>query len=342
MKRTNKKGFTLIEIIICISLIVTIGVTSFIGVNYAVKNIRINKLSDIEDDILAAARIYLETNNEVNGQVYSNKNGALITLNTLVNEGLLDITDTDLKMSDIKNEYVYASLSNSNANSNDCIDLKMVTSWNESSSNPIYICNKSDGSAVIQGSGLQAHNYSAASREIYYPSNGWDTHVKYGSNMYRLLYVDTDDSIVLYNNGTFGNVFDGKHLSILKSSTADLKCGKSGLHSFSKSSNIADVVNGETNCGLDDIYRLASCSISTYSGGGVDFTSRLSINFNGLFDNSSYYSETNHYSATATKNYSISSNISNVYKKIRLKPCMKITGGSGELANPYILEDKCS
>ena len=337
----NNLNITLLEIILSISLIAVVSVTSFVGISFALKNIRINKLSDIEEDILTAAKIYLETNKEVSEQVYSKKNGVIISLNTLVNEGLLDLNGTDLKRNNIKDEYVYTSLSNSSSTSDDCIDLKTVTSWNESSSIPIYVCTKKDGSVNIQGSGLQANNISAVSREIYYPTDRWNTYVKYGENIYRLLYIDTDDSIVLYNNGTFGNVFDGKHLSILKSSTTNLNCGSSGLYSFTKSNNMSNIVNGETNCGLDDIYHLASCSASAVSGSSVKFVARMKIAFNGLFDKTNYSVEENNYSTSAVTSYPVVSNISNIYRKIRLKPCMKITGGSGDISNPYILEDKC-
>ena len=44
MFKNDKKGFTLIEIIICIGLIVVIGTGSVIGIKTVSKNIRINRL----------------------------------------------------------------------------------------------------------------------------------------------------------------------------------------------------------------------------------------------------------------------------------------------------------
>ena len=108
----NKKGFTLIEIIICIGVLAVVGVVSFVGMNYVSNNIRINKLKDIEDEILTAAKVYLETNNEANDRVFLKKQGVIVPLKVLVNEGLLDLTLTDLDIKDVGEEYVYTSLSN--------------------------------------------------------------------------------------------------------------------------------------------------------------------------------------------------------------------------------------
>ena len=190
MKICKKKGFTLIEIIICVAILSVVGVTSFVGISFALKNIRINKLSDIEEDILTAAKIYLETNKEVSEQVYSK------------NEGLLDLNGTDLKRNNIKDEYVYTSLSNSSSTSDDCIDLKTVTSWNESSSIPIYVCSKRNGDIIIQGSSSQTINKDAVEKQISYYYDKESNYIYYNdiNNLFHLFAIDTDDGLILYNS----------------------------------------------------------------------------------------------------------------------------------------------
>ena len=85
----RKKGFTLIEIIVCLSLVTIIGVFSFFGVRLVNNNIRINKLSQITDKAIQAAQVYIETNKEASSQLYREKNGVVVPLNVLVNEGFI-------------------------------------------------------------------------------------------------------------------------------------------------------------------------------------------------------------------------------------------------------------
>ena len=142
----NKKGFTLIEIIICISLIVVIGTASFFGIKIIRKNILVDKLEKINDKILSAAEVYIETNKETYNQLYKKKNGVVIPLNVLVNEGLLSLENTDLKQTDIEDEYVITALTSSTPSStSDCIDIRTSTSWMTTSTAPIYICTNSSG-----------------------------------------------------------------------------------------------------------------------------------------------------------------------------------------------------
>ena len=57
----NKKGFTLIEIIICIGVLALIGTVSFVGINKTLNANKITSLSQVEDDILSALNIYRNT-----------------------------------------------------------------------------------------------------------------------------------------------------------------------------------------------------------------------------------------------------------------------------------------
>lgn len=322
----NRKGFTLIEIIICIGIIAIISLTSIVGFNLISKNIRITKLKEIEDDILTAAKIYLETNDEANANLYQKKNGVILPLTVLVNEGLLDLTTTDLDLNDVSDEYVVTALSNSGGGTDDgCIDLRMVTSWDEESNDPLYICSRADGTISLQGSGGQADNISMVKREIYYPnvSNNYIRFTKSGVDYdYRLYYIDRDDSLVLVKAGKFGEIFKGKTLGISHSnnsfpsrcSNTTTSCSNCYSTHYSATTNNSTIYDYETNVDANDLDRFTGCDNTTIIVSSNGMLSDGALNYNYI-----------------TKNY----------YKLRLKPCMKITGGSGDNANPFRLEDKC-
>ena len=58
----NNKGFTIIEIIICISLLVVIGVGSFISIRVVNNKIKNDKLEKIQDRIMNAVEVYIDNN----------------------------------------------------------------------------------------------------------------------------------------------------------------------------------------------------------------------------------------------------------------------------------------
>ena len=87
----NNKGFTLIEKIICIAILAIVGVT---GIVITLNDKKNNNLLDYMDIILNASNVYLETNKEVKEQLYNEKNAVYIPLRALVNEGLLDLSNT--------------------------------------------------------------------------------------------------------------------------------------------------------------------------------------------------------------------------------------------------------
>lgn len=140
----NRKGFTLIEIIICISMIVLIGIGSFVGISLVNKNLVKKGLEQITDKAVKATQVYIETNEEAQMQLYTKKNALYLPINVLVNEGLLSLKGTNLSMKDIKKQYTITALSTDTGNKKDCIDINTKTSWDDSKA--IYICtySKSD------------------------------------------------------------------------------------------------------------------------------------------------------------------------------------------------------
>jgi len=152
MKNKNK-GFTLIEIIICIALITALGTVSVIITNKSAKsNKNVYKKAD------AALEIYLSNNSEVLENLETH-NGAYITLEVLKNEGLLE---NNLKV-DYKNDYYFISdavlVENDestdeelNALCQERISINIIKSWEEKNSKRdtvIYVCPKKQEEIII-------------------------------------------------------------------------------------------------------------------------------------------------------------------------------------------------
>lgn len=112
-KSKNKtKGFTLIEIIVCLVILTCIGTGSVVGVNTAIKNSNENKLEKIQTNFDSALEVYLENNKDVLANINNYAEGAIITLETLKNEGLIsdDLIDpTTKELMDYKNNYYVVS-----------------------------------------------------------------------------------------------------------------------------------------------------------------------------------------------------------------------------------------
>lgn len=364
----RKKGFTLVEIIVCISLIAIIGVSSFFGVKFVRKSIIIDNLEKINDKILAAAEVYIETNEETYNQLYNEKNGVVIPLNVLINDGLLSLENTNLKQSDIEDEYVITALTNSTQSStNNCIDIRTETSWKNTSSAPIYICTDSNGNSnlsIINSN--EVGNLNNVSREPYYFRGAFvNNYVKLKNGdgtKYRIMYVDTDDSLVLYNGTGFGTAIDNsktlplssrRHIYI--SDTSDTKYTALGFYCGDFEKPITQVGNyqddfeinvneGETYVDVVDILNTIKCDqnfsswfyvkSSTYNGSLNNYSNIYSNNCQ-IFNPSggaAYYAYCGNGAYGGAE----------VDFKIRLRPCMKITGGTGNYATPYVIEDKCS
>ncbi len=84
----NKKGFTLVEIIICIALLAVIGTTTFIGFKSA-KNKEKTK-EKIISDIISAADVYYSMNSDIKDKLANNYGYHVLSIDDLKKEGLLD------------------------------------------------------------------------------------------------------------------------------------------------------------------------------------------------------------------------------------------------------------
>lgn len=143
----NKKGYTLIEIIITIGIVLIVGTISIVSFNV---NNKINReLESITNSILTAANLYIKTELDENGSNYLTKiqngnKGVKIPLTNLVNNGYIK-EETINKLYDLKNDtkqdgksYYVMFVENTN---NYCDDGSFVTisSWMDEGNN-VYLC----------------------------------------------------------------------------------------------------------------------------------------------------------------------------------------------------------
>lgn len=87
----NKKGYTLIEIIVVIAIVATVGTIGAIGLSKVLSNSKEQRYDEMLDDIKAAANTYFT--------IYSDKEEYAYLENNLYNNGTLSISIDDLKES---------------------------------------------------------------------------------------------------------------------------------------------------------------------------------------------------------------------------------------------------
>ena len=151
----NKKGFTLIEIIVCIILLVLVGVGSVVGVK-VYENKSNEKFYKQFDNAL---EIYLSDHSEIYTNLSDNVEGAVVTLEVLKNEGLIkdNIIDPSTNETlDYSNNYYVLSdavlLSDEIEEENACkgqVELSVIKSWETLSgkvdtSSVLYVCPKTE------------------------------------------------------------------------------------------------------------------------------------------------------------------------------------------------------
>ncbi len=104
----RKTGFTLIEIIVSIAIISVIGVTFTFGTVHYNKVAKEKQLDNLHSEFDNALKVYLASNNDALVNVNRYTEGAVITLETLKNAGLIDdniVDPTNNKTLDYKNNY---------------------------------------------------------------------------------------------------------------------------------------------------------------------------------------------------------------------------------------------
>ena len=155
-----KKGFTLIEIIVSITLITLIGVTSTILI---IKNN--NKENPLNKKIYEAANVFIATETDENGNSYeygitNGAKGLQFTVQNLYDKGYLsDNIVNDLKKetneTDLSKLYILASVSIHTDRENECGSnlILFSNSWDKTKTEPIYLCpyneNNDSGNTII-------------------------------------------------------------------------------------------------------------------------------------------------------------------------------------------------
>lgn len=214
----KKRGFTLIEIIISISLIAIIGTISVVSI-VSLRKAKVENLLESNSKVLNnALEVYLEKHPEVTNNVNNNFKGAVVTLQVLKDEGLIDIkglSDRDYK----KNYYFLSNSVLADGNKvdeskceNNILSLQTVTSWDLNNLDPeqiIYICPTS-GSGNTTTSLVNVKNYVAKGENpnnyvelsvksddtqwAYFPENDYN-------NLWRIVSIE-DGKIKLMYDGT--------------------------------------------------------------------------------------------------------------------------------------------
>jgi len=348
-KCSMKRGFTLVEMILSIGLIVIIGAASIVSLNFIKKSNKTKTLEKMSDEILTAVNLYVETNSDVKEKLYGNKNGLKIPLTTLENSGLVDFGDLSDDLDE--EDFVVTMLGTADPDDDHCASTYTAKSWNITSGETIYICEKADGTQNLVQVAGNADNLSKVTREPYF-FNGEMRHlIKYNDKVYKILMIDTDDSLVIYNpDGDFSGIFtENQILPVdvigLSSDTLNPACPgsveynlKGGFFSISPYENSNDDIKG-TRVTFRDANEIGG-RLTYHNDGTGAFVARY---FGaGIFSFS--YSDSRDRSTQNCGGYSyyvIQSTITINGYKIRLKPCMQIVSGTGSVATPYILVNNC-
>ena len=319
MKRN--KGFTLIEIVVAMSLLVAIGVSTFIGIRFVNNKIKITKLEQITDKAIEAAQIYIETNKEANNQLYNNQNGVSLPLKLLYDKGLLSLDNTDLTVNDLDDEYVVTFLGGSGENDN-CEQITSSASW--ANNQPVYLCMNSTGTGSNFAFIKPTDNLGKASQNPYYftglaPDNY--AKVSGNSNTYRIVSINRDDSITLFREDStsiYCNSFDKLNDKYVAKTNSNNSRNATYIRIYKKCiygrndeeiSIGGKVCNNENNLTPHIYYNTTTCRETTSYNGDWEYNIHL---------------EDGGWIGSGAVTY--------------LKPCVKITGGNGTEINPFILD----
>lgn len=154
----KNRGFTLIEIIVCIAILSVISVSVIVVTN----NNNKDELLEITNEILNSSRLFIELEKDENGKNYSKEiingaKGVKIPLKTLVQKGYVDEKDAN-KIYDKKSSLLtsgsqdfYVMFINSGGEEDYCElgEITSIASW-MIEDKPIYLCNNnSDNSNEV-------------------------------------------------------------------------------------------------------------------------------------------------------------------------------------------------
>ena len=189
----NKKGFTIIEIIVCISILTII---STITITVSFLNGKQDEIKKATNNILNAAEIYVNVSKDENGinyikQIENGKGGVKIPINELVSNGYVKKEDANIIYNKYKNtkklkddEDYYILLADGSYNKTDYYfcennEYMLEASWFIDSNKTLYLCNNkssyneetntifdkvisSNGNIEVLNSPIELENYNIA------------------------------------------------------------------------------------------------------------------------------------------------------------------------------------
>lgn len=343
----NKRGFTLIEIVISVGLLFLICTSAFITVFLVNKKTNIKELNQMKDKIYLAVSVYLENNKEAKEQIYQKENGAVIPLNILQKEGLIDFKNIN-----IKRKYVVAALGNS-VNSTECVDVSIVNSWDKGDK-VIYLCGNNNQELKDRIKKLEDEieilKSNLKTEEKIFKGYIVNNYLKYNNHLYRIIEITSDKSIILTTSEIYEEDFSIDN--IYKYNTFDWgsdNCDKlrnqqvpSTCETNSKwIVDSSDVINycrkynevkdkGYSLLEKGDLIKIDDCENAQQ----------------GSITNNNTLPKTLEYLRSNWINFDVSRNVNNTFTypityKVHLKNCFIISEGDGSNSNPYNLINKC-
>ena len=216
----GKRGFTLIEIIVCVAILSIVS----IGTILIVTNNDGTDLNKITNKILESANLFVSIEKDIDGNIYrdeilDDRKGIKIPLKTLVNKGYVSDEDakeiydkkSSLLTEDAKDFYVLFLAGS--GEENDYCEIGQITSiasWMEEEG-PVYLCNKLLGTSKNEISngyiakGFDANNWVKfdvvpnKNDWVYFPNDGEE-------DLWRIISIsDSGEIKLIYNKNVSVN-----------------------------------------------------------------------------------------------------------------------------------------
>lgn len=222
----NKKGFTLIEIIVSLTLIALIATISIVLIS---KNNK-QKYSKITNKIIRAASVYIATEKDDNGNTYEygithGAKGAQISVKTLYDKGYIDEStlktlETNYKIEGDKTYLIQVTNSIKTNDDAECKSsgLNYTVNW-EKTSDTVYLCPYDEIKVTETASFYDLQKcpndnnatnkfcYYSDDKKYYYVDKVDNNYVSFGKDgdtnaLWRVLYIDKENNEVklVYND----------------------------------------------------------------------------------------------------------------------------------------------
>lgn len=327
----KKKGFTLIEIIMCISLISIISVCTTVIVIKNNENKEQKALNNYKTLFDNALKVYLSNHKEITNNLNNNVKAAAVTLEVLKNDGLI-VDDLDI---DYKNNYYLLSnaklLDNDAGNKNcenDVIAIEVFAKWDLSGidgSKVIYVCPKNSSS-----NSLLQERYTG-----YNPNN----YIKLNETLWRIveatdagIYVISTDKNDLINHSDYSTAninFTEKYYNIY------LEKDSTFLYEINADNGHLGLDTGAFNKYMANIGTLNYTTIMNATNASGNYLIELLTSMDSKIAFGSFTWQDNQFYLR----HSVEWSEYKIVPVIKLKECLNIDGGTGTSTDPFILSN---